>query len=63
MRAATVVDGRIDVVERPVPKPGAGRAVTDEEWLRTITSAPSNAFALCISVFAAGGIISSPGVP
>ena len=46
-----------------VPKPGAGRDVADEAWLRMMTSAPSNAFALCISVFAAGGIISSPGVP
>src|SRR4051812_13989096 len=51
------------MLRQQVPKPGAGRAVTDEAWLRTITSAPSNAFALCISVFAAGGIISSPGVP
>ena len=47
-----------------VPKrAGAGRDVCAEEWLRTITSMPSKTCARCRSVFATGGIISSPGVP
>src|SRR5450759_2164984 len=46
-----------------VPKPAAGRDVCADEWLRTITSMPSKACARCMSVFALGGIISSPGVP
>ena len=46
-----------------VPKPGAGRDVWLDAWLRTMMSAPSKACASCITVFALGGIISSPGVP
>ena len=46
-----------------VPKPYRGRDVTVDAWLRTMTSMPSKACARCISVFALGGIISSPGVP
>src|SRR6266550_5219276 len=45
------------------PKPLAGRDVTFDEWLRMRTSAPSNTCASCITVFAFGGIISSPGAP
>jgi hypothetical protein len=51
------------MLRQQVPKPGAGRAVTLDAWLRMMTSAPSNACARCISVLATGGIISSPGVP
>src|SRR5678815_977710 len=45
------------------PKPGAGRVVACDEWLRAVMSAPSNTRASCICVLAFGGIISSPGVP
>src|SRR4029077_10429680 len=46
-----------------VPNPGAGRVVALVAWLLTMTSAPWNAPALCMSVLAFGGIISSPGQP
>src|ERR671922_1165400 len=46
-----------------VPNPGAGLVVALDEWLRTRMSMPSKACAACISVFAFGGIISSPGAP
>src|SRR5205814_1140422 len=46
-----------------VPKPGAARDVALVEWLRTRTSMPLKAPASYITVFALGGIISSPGAP
>ena len=51
------------IFRQQVPKPAAARVVALVEWLRTITSIPSNAWALYMSALAAGGIISSPGVP
>jgi hypothetical protein len=46
-----------------VPNPGAGRVVAPLAWLRTMTSIPLKTPASCITVFALGGIISSPGQP
>ena len=46
-----------------MPNPGAGRVVDVTAWLRTITSTFLKTPASNICVFAAGGIISSPGVP
>ena len=46
-----------------VPNPAAGRLVVLVEWLLTRTSTPLNTPDSYITVFAFGGIISSPGVP
>src|SRR5438105_5407567 len=46
-----------------VPNPAAGRLVVLLEWLRTRMSAPSKTRDWYITVFAFGGIISSPGAP